>query len=59
MSTTFLQDHPDGLILCGAYNIGKERIVCALQDKLGVKVYIPNTPYVTPTSIAITYLTQT
>ena len=38
LSEAFLREHPDGLILCGSYNIGKERIVCSLQDKLSLKV---------------------
>lgn len=40
-AVAFFKDNPeDGLLMVCSYNIGKERIVCALQDILGVNVYM-------------------
>lgn len=36
----FFNENPEGLILLGAYNIGKERVICGLQDSLNMNVYM-------------------
>jgi hypothetical protein len=36
----FFNENPEGLILLGAYNIGKERVICGLQDALNMNVYM-------------------
>jgi Cft2 family RNA processing exonuclease len=40
-SLSFFRENPDdGLLMVCSYTIGKERIVCALQDLLGLNVYM-------------------
>ena len=36
----FMTENPNGLILVSAYNIGKERVICRLQDELNLVVFM-------------------
>ncbi|KAM7537635.1 hypothetical protein Aperf_G00000070632 [Anoplocephala perfoliata] len=41
ISREALINHPDALILCGMYTIGKERFVSGLAEKLNARVWLP------------------